>query len=148
MSNTLVELSKGVECNPRSIKRLVNLLQIISELGKIKPAEKIDVPIAEWLGGQPWTDFSPKIVAWILMAQNFPFRLSTLVQILMDFEQKKDFNEARSKRALKESLSMNGTFSYERCKQFEATVASAQPPSANTSAPSASVVQQPKTAEN
>ena len=113
MSKTLVDLSKGVDCNPRSIKRLVNLLQIISEIGKIKPAENSRDSIDKWRGGQPWTDFSPKIVAWILLAQNFPFRLSTLVQILLDFEQKKTFNE----RILPPSI--KPTFKYHSCQQFD-----------------------------
>ena len=113
MSKTLVDLSKRVDCNPRSIKRLVNLLQIISEIGKIKPAENSRDSIDKWRGGQPWTDFSPKIVAWILLAQNFPFRLSTLVQILLDFEQKKTFNE----RILPPSI--KPTFKYHSCQQFD-----------------------------
>ena len=113
MSETLVRLSKGVDCNPRSIKRLVNVLQIISEIGEIKPAEYSRDSIDKWLGGQPWTDFSPKIVAWVLLAQNFPFRLSTLVQILLDFEQKKTFNERATLQP-----SNRPTFKYQSWQRF------------------------------
>jgi hypothetical protein len=48
--------------------------------------------IANWNSGGKWREFSEKVVLWVFMAQNFTFRLSSLVQVLLDFEQKRDFN--------------------------------------------------------
>mmetsp|Transcript_30157 Transcript_30157/g.41480 ORF Transcript_30157/g.41480 Transcript_30157/m.41480 type:complete len:568 (+) Transcript_30157:62-1765(+) len=95
MSVMLESVIGKVECNPRSVKRSVNLLQIISEIAKNKPVTGTSPPvtIAKWEGGKKWKIFSEKTVLWIFMAQNFTFRLSALVQVLLDFEQKKDFNE-------------------------------------------------------
>eukprot|EP00597_Dinobryon_sp_UTEXLB2267_P002931 CAMPEP_0170061478 /NCGR_PEP_ID=MMETSP0019_2-20121128/3028_1 /TAXON_ID=98059 /ORGANISM="Dinobryon sp., Strain UTEXLB2267" /LENGTH=427 /DNA_ID=CAMNT_0010267313 /DNA_START=206 /DNA_END=1490 /DNA_ORIENTATION=- len=94
MSAMLESVIGKVECNPRSVKRSVNLLQIISEIAKNKPVTDLSPPvkIAKWEGGKKWKIFSEKTVLWIFMAQNFTFRLSALVQVLLDFEQKKDFN--------------------------------------------------------
>jgi len=66
-----------VECNPRSIKRLVNLLQIISEIAKLKPMTGLSsgATIATWESGEEWRKFSKKAVMWVFMAQNFTFRL-------------------------------------------------------------------------
>eukprot|EP00597_Dinobryon_sp_UTEXLB2267_P013663 CAMPEP_0170105044 /NCGR_PEP_ID=MMETSP0020_2-20130122/4521_1 /TAXON_ID=98059 /ORGANISM="Dinobryon sp., Strain UTEXLB2267" /LENGTH=826 /DNA_ID=CAMNT_0010329059 /DNA_START=61 /DNA_END=2541 /DNA_ORIENTATION=- len=107
MSVMLESVIGKVECNPRSIKRSVNLLQIISEIAKNKPVTDLSPPvkIAEWEGGKKWRDFSKKAVLWIFMAQNFTFRLSALVQVLLDFEQKRDFNNlSRSYKYKKISL--------------------------------------------
>jgi len=107
MTAMLESVIGKVECNPRSIKRSVNLLQIISEIAKNKPVTDLSPPvkIAEWEGGKKWRDFSKKAVLWIFMAQNFTFRLSALVQVLLDFEQKRDFNNlSRSYKYKKISL--------------------------------------------
>jgi len=77
----------------------MNLLQIIAEIAKLKPMTGVSpaVTIARWKGGEKWREFSKKAVLWIFMAQNFTFRLSTLVQVLLDFEQKRDFNNEDAK---------------------------------------------------
>ena len=97
MAEKLQSIAKKVERNPRCIKVLVNLLQIISEIAKIKPmtGESSTDTIFRWKGGVPWKDFSEKVVLWIIMAQNFTFRLSAMVQVLLDFEQKREFNAAK-----------------------------------------------------
>ena len=94
MADMMKEISRRVDCNPRGIKRLINLLQIIAEIGKIKPVtgKTPHVLIKDWNGGETWKSLTQKAVIWIFMAQSFSFRLSALVQILLDFEQKADFN--------------------------------------------------------
>ena len=97
MAATLRSVVDKVECNPRSIKRLVNLLQIISEIAKLKPMTGLSSgdTIATWNKGEEWKKFSKKAVMWVFMAQYFTFRLSALVQVLLDFEQKRNFNEKK-----------------------------------------------------
>jgi hypothetical protein len=94
MAAVLKIISNKVDCNPRGVKRLINLLQIIAEIGSIKPLTGSSPPVflKAWEGGQSWNLFSKKAVIWIFMAQGFSFRLSALVQILLDFDQKRDFN--------------------------------------------------------
>ena len=72
---------------------MANLLQIIVALGRIKPRDKYisSLPIAQAEQKQ-WNKFTEKCVHWIFLCENFPFRMSALVQILLDFEQKKEFN--------------------------------------------------------
>lgn len=94
MVDVLKLISSKVDCNPRGVKRLINLLQIIAEIGSIKPLTGQSPPVSlkAWKSGEVWTQFSKKAVIWIFMAQGFSFRLSALVQILLDFDQKRDFN--------------------------------------------------------
>ena len=75
------------------MKRIANLLQIIVALGRIKPRDKYisSLPIAQ-AEQKEWNKFTEKCVHWIFLCENFPFRMSALVQILLDFEQKKEFN--------------------------------------------------------
>lgn len=113
----LQSVVEQVECNPRSIKRLVNLLQIISEMAKLKPLTGVSpaTAIAHWKGGREWQSFSEKAVLWVFMAQSFTFRLSALVQVLLDFEQKRDFNDKK----VSNQLSLG--FKYKKCSVSKAT---------------------------
>ena len=93
----LNEVVKLVNCNPRDMKRVINLLQIIFVLGNIKPRGG---PIAFSKDKGPmWSSFLEKCVLWIVLCQNFPYRMSLLVQVLLDFDQKQSFN-ANSKKLL------------------------------------------------
>ena len=71
------------------MKRVINLLQIIFVLGNIKPREG---PIAFSKDKDKWSSFLKKSVSWIVLCQNFPYRMSLLVQVLLDFDQKQSFN--------------------------------------------------------
>ena len=91
---------KLVDCNPRDMKRVINLLQIIFVLGNIKPRGG---PIAFSKDkGSMWKSFLKKCVLWIVLCQNFPYRMSLLVQVLLDFDQKQRFN-ANSKKLRNDS---------------------------------------------
>ena len=102
--NTLLE---KVTCNPRGLKRIANLLQLIIALGRIKPRNKFIslLPIAQ-AEEQAWNKFTEKCVHWIFLCENFPFRMSALVQILLDFEQKRDFNADDSDKMISYSRSV------------------------------------------
>ena len=75
------------------MKRIVNLLQIIFVLGKIRPHDDLlsFAPIA-FSQKEEWNRFLNKCVLWIVLCQYFPYRVSLLVQILLDFDQKISFN--------------------------------------------------------
>ena len=98
MTAVLSSAVKLVECNPRGMKRIVNLLQIISVLGRIRPHDDLlsFTPIAI-SQEKEWKLFLNKCVLWIVLCQYFPYRVSLLVQILLDFDQKIIFNAKASK---------------------------------------------------
>ena len=60
----------------------------------IKPLhEQVPLPtIANWGGGNIWKKFTEKVVLWIFLCQNFSFRMSVFIQVLLDMEKKKKFN--------------------------------------------------------
>ena len=93
MTRSFSLLLDKVTCNPRGMKRIANLLQIIVALGRIKPRDKYIslLPIAQ-ADPKVWNKFTEKCVHWIFLCENFPFRMSTLVQVILDFEQKREFN--------------------------------------------------------
>ena len=93
MTKALSLLLVKVTCSPRGMKRIANLLQIIVALGRIKPRDKYIslLPIAQ-TEQKEWNKFTEKCVHWIFLCENFPFRMSALVQILLDIEQKNEFN--------------------------------------------------------
>eukprot|EP01036_Dinobryon_divergens_P029330 gene29330-38409_t len=97
----LDEVVKLVNCNPRDMKRVINLLQIVFVLGNIKPR---DCPIAFSKDKERWNSFLEKSVLWIVLCQNFPYRMSLLVQLLLDFDQKQNFNTKNSMKLLTNTL--------------------------------------------
>ena len=98
MTAVLSSAVKLVECNPRGMKRIVNLLQIIFVLGRIRPHDDLlsFAPIAFSQEKEEWDRFLNKCVLWIVLCQYFPYRVSLLVQILLDFDQKINFNAKAS----------------------------------------------------
>ena len=98
MTAVLSSTVKLVECNPRGMKRILNLLQIISVLGRIRPHDDLlsFAPIAFSQKEGKWNHFLNKCVLWIVLCQYFPYRVSLLVQMLLDFDQKIIFNAKAS----------------------------------------------------
>ena len=98
MMHALETLSYRLDSNPRRLKRIINVLQIISEVSKIKPLHE-SKPRELLIHHANWEDFSQKVVQWIFLCEMFPYRMSFLVQILMDYDQKRDFNSLIKKVA-------------------------------------------------
>ena len=111
-----MDLASRVEFNPRGQKRLINLLQLVAEIGKIRPVDD-DNPMSSTLvhwhigGRRPWRAFCEKAVLWLFLCQNFLFRMSLLLQILLDFEQKRVFNAMAAERTADQPFG----FSYRQC---------------------------------
>jgi len=100
MVETFQSIVSMVDCNPRNIKTLMNLLQIVSEIAKHKPITGF--PLRKISQDENnWKIFSKKLVVWFFMAHNFTYRLSALVQVLLDFEQKKAFNISAATKEFK-----------------------------------------------
>ena len=90
-----------IDCNPRGMKRIVNLLQLIFVLGNIKPLDLQTsvISVAFSRKRKEWNVFLDKSVMWVVLCQNFPYRVSLLVQVLLDCEQKSKFNSSKSNSA-------------------------------------------------
>ena len=99
MVDEIFKLSTEVMFNPRNLKRIVNLLQLMNEIGKIRPIDEND-PLSpkldKWGFGQGyhWRIFCEKTVVWIFLCQNYLFRMTLFLQILLDFDQKREFNSS------------------------------------------------------
>jgi len=92
MMNAMEQCAPYCDSNPRRLKRIVNVLQVISEVSKCKPLSELK-PERKLRDDPRWNDFSMKLVKWIYLCESFPYRTSFLVHILTDFDQKSDFNE-------------------------------------------------------
>ena len=95
ITQVLCEIVRSKTDNPRGMKRVVNLLQIIACIGKLKRRDNYlsDLPIANSHEKEEGHRFLKKCVLWIFLCQCFPFRMSVLVQVILDFDQKKEFND-------------------------------------------------------
>lgn len=81
-----------VDPNPRRLKRIINVLQLASEVAKVKPSSNAN-PAIKINQQADWIEFSKKLVKWIFLCEIFPYRMSFLIQLLLDFEQKQHYNE-------------------------------------------------------
>ena len=81
---------------------MINLLQIISEIRTIKSiiAGRSSITYGR---AENYEILSENAVIWIFLAQSFPLRLSAPLQILLDCDQKRDFNGREEKRDSKET---------------------------------------------
>lgn len=89
MRNLVTSLSVMINCNPRSLKRILNVLQVISEVVKVMQRSPHDLVVDE----KQWPVFSRKIAVWIFLCEVFPFRISFLVHRLRDYIHKVGYNK-------------------------------------------------------
>jgi WD40 repeat protein len=87
----LNEISLYLDPNPRKLKRLANILQLVTEVAKHKPISEAANQNQKLSKEPQWGVFSLKIVKWIGLCECYPFRTSLLVQILEDMDQKKTY---------------------------------------------------------
>lgn len=101
MSSAAALLCTKVDPNPRKLKRIINVLKIVHEVSRIKPVSERHPELK--LHTLPhWNNFSKKVTKWIFLAENYPYRVSFLVHVLYDFEQKGTFNRvAKTARSAK-----------------------------------------------
>jgi WD40 repeat protein len=86
----LNEISLYLEPNPRKLKRLANILQLVTEVANYKPISEANQ--TQKLSMVPkWSLFSLKIVKWIGLSECYPFRTSLLVYILEDIDLKQAY---------------------------------------------------------
>ena len=89
--SVLKTISNHLEPNPRKLKRIVNVLLFVFELAACKPIAE-DKP-NEMLSSLPgWPRFAALLVKWLCLCECFPYRVSMLLQLLEDLDQKQDYN--------------------------------------------------------
>jgi hypothetical protein len=93
MRDLVSSLSSTVGCDPRSVKRVLNVLQVILEVAKVMHINE-ENPTDVVVDDKHWPDFSRKIAIWVFLCEAFPFRLSFLIHRLRDFIHKRNYNNA------------------------------------------------------
>jgi hypothetical protein len=74
------------------LKRVLNVVLIAFEVAKCKLEVDDEFPEKVIALNPRWPEFSARLTKWIFLCELYPFRMSFLVQVLMDLEQKKIFN--------------------------------------------------------
>ena len=99
-SGELVKFEKFVseiDRNPRRLKRIVNTYQLITEVAKKRPIAE-ENPEKVVYDDERWLPFTPKLIKWICLCECYPYRMSLLVLIIEDFEQKGAMNDIIEER--------------------------------------------------
>jgi hypothetical protein len=99
-SGELVKFEKFVseiDRNPRRLKRIVNIYQLITEVAKKRPIAE-ERPEKVVYDDERWLSFTPKLIKWICLCECYPYRMSLLVLIIEDFEQKGAMNDIIEER--------------------------------------------------
>ena len=87
------------DANPRRIKRILNVILLIIQIGESKPlGEEMDPSYSEEnkiSSHENWHMFLRKVVKWVILCECFPYRMSFLVHCLHDIEQKHLYNKSK-----------------------------------------------------
>jgi hypothetical protein len=81
--------------NPRNIKRTLNILQVIFELVKVKNIDEDDLVVVA--NNDAWPELSKQLVVWIFLCAAYPYRISFIAQVVLDFDQQRRMNDRVSK---------------------------------------------------
>jgi hypothetical protein len=96
----LNEISMYLDPNPRKLKRIANILQLVTAVAKYKSISDTNQD-QQYLSMNPrWGDFSLKVVKWIGLCECYPFRTSLLAQLLEDLDQKQTYGVRNPKGLL------------------------------------------------
>ena len=87
-------LMDAVDPNPRRIKRVVNILQVINSVAHNTLVDDEDVQRGFVDKDDRWDEFRSRLIKWIILAECYPYRVSLLVLQILDREQKAMVNES------------------------------------------------------
>lgn len=91
----LSSLSDFIDKNPRKIKRIINMVLLIFEVGKRK-AIKVGETNRIMFGLDSWKILSRKLVLWVVLCEFYPYRMSMLVNRLICKYRANDINLVNS----------------------------------------------------
>ena len=97
MSCTLKNHLALADANPRQVKRILNVSIFAFEVAKCKPLTESN-SLRTIVENNKWSDVSAHLAKWILLCELYPFRMSFLVQLIQDIQQKMKFNNKDSFR--------------------------------------------------
>ena len=86
-----------VDRNPRRLKRIVNTYQLVTEVARHRAVAE-DQPEELVCKDKRWLPFTSKLIKWICLCECYPYRMSLLVLIIEDFEQKGAMNGVVAQR--------------------------------------------------
>ena len=92
-----VKFIAEVDRNPRRLKRIVNIYQVIVEVAKHMPIQE-DKPQKKVVSHKSWPQFCAKLIKWICLCECYPYRMSLLVLVVEDYEQKGATNDVVNDR--------------------------------------------------
>lgn len=87
----LSSLSDFIDKNPRKIKRIINMVLLVFEVGKRKTI-KIGETNRIMIGLDSWKILSRKLVLWVVLCEVYPYRMSMLVNRLIYKYRANDIN--------------------------------------------------------
>ena len=87
-------LMDAVDPNPRRIKRVVNILQVINSVAHNTLVDDEDVERGFVDKDDRWDEFRSRLIKWVILAECYPYRVSLLVLQILDREQKAMVNES------------------------------------------------------
>ena len=87
-------LMDAVDPNPRHIKRVVNILQVINSVAHNTLVDDEDVERGFVDKDDRWDEFRSRLIKWIILAECYPYRVSLLVLQILDREQKAMVNKS------------------------------------------------------
>ena len=87
-------LMDAVDPNPRRIKRVVNILQVINSVAHNTLVDDEDVQRGFVDKDDRWDEFRSRLIKWIILAECYPYRVSLLVLQILDREQKAMVNKS------------------------------------------------------
>eukprot|EP00854_Cymbomonas_tetramitiformis_P000402 gene402-755_t len=95
-------LARALETNPRRIKRIMNTYTLITEVANNKTVSDFDPrPISKL---PAWATFRYKLIKWVCMVECYPYRMSLLVLLILDYDQRHATNTVVSTHPKKDLM--------------------------------------------
>ena len=101
--DTFLHLAHYIDGNPRRIKRILNVFQVIHGLAELWPLSIYEPEKTVAKDKKIWPALCAKLIKWVCLCEMFPFRMSLLVHVVQEYAQMTAHNklvhEERNKKA-------------------------------------------------
>ena len=101
--DTFLHLAHYIDGNPRRIKRILNVFQVIHGLAELWPLSIYEPEKTVAKDKKIWPALCAKLIKWVCLCEMFPFRMSFLVHVVQYYAQMTAHNklvhEERNKKA-------------------------------------------------
>ena len=101
--DTFLHLAHYIDGNPRRIKRILNVFQVIHGLAELWPLSIYEPEKTVAKDKKIWPALCAKLIKWVCLCEMFPFRMSLLVHVVQEYAQMTAHNklvhEEKNKKA-------------------------------------------------